>query len=228
MEHIKERVRRIVQNLPKQDTRKSQNQVAKMTDGEAWEFVKVRGFGRIYLRVDPEKIYPKTEILAKAKQVIEHGTLGGVGALICGPLGTGKTSVLSYLAFRIIRGLSVPGEHFGDGGYPQWSIPGIEFIPTGELFDVFFEKEKDRVLELRDSPILFLDDFGREYQTDYPLSKFENFIEYRYANLLLTFITTNIAPVDLAENPKWGRIVDRFRDKKWMDIIVIKGKSLRG
>lgn len=181
------------------------------------------------MKADPEKIYPKKEIIQKAVQVIERGTLGSTGALICGSLGTGKTSILSYLAFRIIKELSIPdSKHFGYTGYPQWQIPDINFIPTGELFDLFFEKEKERVLELRDSKILFLDDFGREYQTDFPLSKFENFIEYRYANLLLTFITTNIDPKTLSENPKWSRIVDRFRDKKWMDIIEIKGKSMRG
>lgn len=183
------------------------------------------------MRVDPEKIYPKKEIAQKVKQIIGKGTLGSTGALICGSLGTGKTSILSYVAFRIIEELATPGEHFGCGGYPlsaQWKTPSICFIPTGELFDLFFEKEKELVLELRSSEILFLDDFGREYQTDFPLSKFENFIEHRYANLLTTFITTNIAPTDLAGNPKWSRIVDRFRDKKWMDIIEIKGKSMRG
>jgi len=32
----------------------------------------------------------------------------------------------------------------------------------------------------------------------------------------------------LAREKKWSRIVDRFRDEKWMRIIEIKGKSMRG
>lgn len=186
------------------------------------------GFGKIYLRPDPEKIYPKKEIETKIGQIIKQGIHGSTGALICGPLGTGKTSILSYLAFKITKELSITNEDFKDMFVRPWKTPNARFVSTGELFDLFFEKEKGQALELRNAEILFLDDFGREYQTDFPLSKFENFIEYRYANLLLTFITTNISPIDLSENPKWSRIVDRFRDKKWMDIIEIEGKSMRG
>lgn len=228
MEPIKKLIPPVLANLKKQDSLKSQSQEAKITDEQAWDFVKARGFGRIYLWVDPDKIYPKKEVLAKAGQIIKNGILQSTGALICGSLGTGKTSILSYLAFNITKEISTINEDPKDMFIKPWKTPDMEFIPTGELFDLFFEKEKERVLELRDRKMLFLDDFGREYQTDFPLSKFENFIEYRYANLLLTFITTNISPVDLAENPKWSRIVDRFRDKKWMDIIEIKGKSMRG
>jgi len=167
--------------------------------------------------------------MAKIEQINKSGCTNSSGALICGSLGTGKTSILSYIAFQLIKERACPSKHFGYSTFPQWeSMVNIKFIPTGELFDLFFDKDKEAINAYRDCPILFLDDFGREYQTDFPLSRFENFIEHRYANLLLTFITTNIAPADLADNPKWSRIVDRFRDKKWMDIITIKGKSMRG
>jgi len=207
-----------------------------MTDKEAWGYVQGVGFGKIYLEIDPEKIYPKAEIETKVDEfrkgvglTFSHDTflrferVNVKGAIISGSLGTGKTSILSYLAFKIIKEFSVKGD-----GFEEWHIPPMNFISTGELFDLFFEKEKERIDALRSSNCLFLDDWGREYQTDFPLSKFENFIEYRYANLHTTLITTNIAPVDLPKNPKWSRIVDRFRDKKWMDIIEIKGKSMRG
>ena len=229
MESIKKVIPQALRNLQKQDTQRSQNQEHKITDEEIWELVQGIGFGRIYLRVNPDRIYPKKEIMAKIEQINKSGCMSSSGALICGPLGTGKTSILSYIAFRLIKERVQPSDQFGYTGYPQWKTSiKIKFIPTGELFDLFFDKDKETINAFRDCPILFLDDFGREYQTDFPLSRFENFIEHRYADLLLTFITTNIAPDDLADNRKWSRIVDRFRDKKWMDIITIKGKSMRG
>jgi len=202
-----------------------------------WDRLHDVGFGKIYLRPDPAKIRPKKEVESKIKEL--HGGLESVKSLlISGPIGTGKTTILCYLAFHCLRLLAIPSQSLyrffsskeGPEGFVgfEWSLPQIAFISTGELFDLFFDRERKITEDLKKTPILFLDDFGREYQTEFPLSKFENWIEHRYANLLLTFITTNISLKDLAKRDRWARIVDRFRDEKWMQTLTIHGKSMRG
>jgi hypothetical protein len=133
------------------------------------------------------------------------------GLFLSGGIGVGKTSTLCLIAKWLTK-------HFN-------SIP--KFISTGMLFDMYFEKKYDKVNELMNATVLFLDDLGREYPADFPLMKFENFMEYRYGNLLPTFISSNISIEDLRKRPGFERIADRIVDVKWMAHIVYAGKSKR-
>lgn len=202
-------------------------------DELVWQIVQQIGFGKMYLRPKGNRILPRKEIEGKIKEIKERG-YETKGMTICGPLGTGKTSILCYLAACFVRNVApLTGATYRPDPKAEficldWGMPKIAFSSTGELFELFFDKRKATIDYLKRVSVLMLDDFGREYQTDFPLAKFENFIEYRYANVLTTFITTNIAPVDLADNPAWARIVDRLRDPKWMEVITIKGESMRG
>ncbi len=129
-----------------------------------------------------------------------------------GSVGVGKTSNLALLAWGIAKFLCTLSR----------------FISVGDLFDLFFRNDVEKIEELRKCPILFLDDLGREYTTDFPLSRFENFVEYRYSNLLPSFVTTNLSFGDLQKKEGWERIVDRMKDTKWMRKLTIAGSSLRG
>jgi len=133
------------------------------------------------------------------------------GMFISGGIGTGKTSLMALMAMELV--------------YQFNCVP--RFISTGFLFDMYFEKRGAEIQSLMESSLLFLDDLGREYPADFPLMKFENFIEYRYGNLLPTFITSNMSIDDLRTRTGFERIADRVNDPKWMKHLTISGGSKR-
>lgn len=133
------------------------------------------------------------------------------GMFISGGIGTGKTSLMALMAMDMVSRFNC--------------VP--KFISTGFLFDMYFEKKTTEINTLMESTLLFLDDLGREYPADFPLMKFENFVEYRYGNLLPTFITSNMSIDDLRARTGFERIADRINDPKWMKHLTIPGGSKR-
>ena len=205
-------------------------------DEEYWYLVGDHvGFGKIYILNSKELILdlkkfqlPKDKLDGKSKDI--SAQKDNRGWLMCGGVGTGKTTMLCYMVYQILRQreFTLMKNESTDWGWRIDSIPRIYYVRTGELFNLFFEKKLERIDELKNCWILFLDDLGVEYSSEYPLSKFEDFIEYRYSELLTTFITTNLSPERLKEDLDWARIVDRLLDPKWMQLVTIAGESLRG
>lgn len=133
------------------------------------------------------------------------------GLFITGDIGVGKTSLLCLIA----------------RWFKKYFPITPHFVSTGMLFEKFFEKEHNEISMLMKASVLFIDDLGREYRADYPLSKFENFIEYRYGNLLPTFISSNIKIEDINKRDGFERISSRINDPKWMIHLTYAGKDKR-
>jgi DNA replication protein DnaC len=202
------------------------------TDDWYWEkAVKKIGIGSRYHYAEREKIIPENQIAdyLKSKAMSKR-----MGLFIVGSVGTGKTSILAYIAFhlaKIVRHTWMQRDPT-DSEYWAARLPEyMRFITATALFNLFFgwqDKETMMRIEIyREIPVLMIDDLGREYRSDFPVSRFEEFIEYRYANELTTLVTSNISPQKLQEMVEFERIVDRFRDSKWMKLITITGKSQR-
>lgn len=199
------------------------------------------GFGRIYFdNFDPKKMrLGEEKVLEKCCNYSKGQDKRGW--LMCGGVGVGKTATMCHMAFLLLRSkVMSPGTKLWRMADPEkvpdyepymyewlFDIPTFRYIRTSGLFNLFFERRLDRIEELQSCSILFLDDLGVEYSTEYPLSKFEDFIEYRYSEKLPTFITTNIHPKELRKHLDWARIVDRILDPRWMQVVTIAGESMR-
>jgi DNA replication protein DnaC len=182
------------------------------TEEECQRLLLRSGFYRIYATASWEKFSLTEEV----KEFLRHDYFEAQehlprGMFITGSIGIGKTSLCALIGKSLVN---------------HWRlIP--RFVSTGTLFDMYFERKHTEIEDLMRSNVLFLDDLGREYSADFPTAKFENFIEFRYGNLLPTFITSNLLMEDLRKRPAFERIADRINDPRWMKHLTLVGESLR-
>lgn len=200
----------------------------KIGEEKICKYLQQIGIGRIYHNVNPERIIPKNEI-AEYLHDFPEKIESGKGLLLSGGTGVGKTSILSWIARNAFRFGSWTG-YRDDGEFvPLTWVPNYKviFISVSRFFNLIFERRSDLIEKYQKADLLLLDDFGREYQVDFPISRFEEFIEYRYANMLSMCITTNLLQRQMRQLDIYERIIDRFRDKKIFKLIEIAGQSQR-
>lgn len=183
----------------------------------------------MYWTVDESRIRPITEIgdyVQRLKENIERGR----GMILSGTIGSGKTSILSFIAQKAFQ-IGKFGGCALDTFTPQsWNaLFDIRFCPVLKFFDLVFERDFQAIDRFRECDLLLLDDFGAEHPSDYPVSQFEGLIEYRYANMRSTCVTTNLSVMQLRDLDFYARVIDRWRDKKLFpyDLIEIGGNSQR-
>jgi len=172
------------------------------------------GIGKHYWRVDKSKFQAdaRCAITTYLDELFDNAD-SGRGLIISGPPGVGKTSILSYIYQHCVwSNLLV---------HSRYSIR-YEFMP--KLFNALTRADVD-MSQYERPDILLLDDFGREYQNDFAMSRFEALVEHRYANGKTVIVTTNLSRERLAHTDKWERIVDRWRET--CDLLQIGGESMR-
>lgn len=157
------------------------------------------------------------DILAKMAQLLTNPGCK-LGAVLCGTYGNGKTTLL-YALQNAINCLSEAG--VCPNNY------GIQIVDAVEL--AYLAKDFDKFRAKMMYPCLGIEDMGREPQEilDYGNRKSPiiELLEYRYAHLLPTFITTNLAPEDIGKEYD-ERIASRFRET--MEIIKFPDLAYRG
>ena len=143
---------------------------------------------------------------------LEKNIKSGKGLTLFGKPGTGKTCSMAVIAKAYCK------------LYPRRI--GLIYIRTTNLLDMFMTGENEfqgwNLNDIKNTPLLFLDDFGMEYfdRGGYGISKFDSFIDYRYMGQLSTIISTNLQPKELKEKTELVRVVSRLRDKAWMKTII--------
>lgn len=124
------------------------------------------------------------------------------GIYFHGPKGSGKTTLATRLGLKLIKTKNA-----------QVRYCKIERDYLGALRDSFEKKveitEKEIFNSFAKVPVLILDDFGVEKQTEWSTSKIYDLIDYRYENELLTIVTSNLALSDFTEMSQ-GRVYSRL------------------
>lgn len=134
----------------------------------------------------------------------------GVGFMLFGGVGTGKTRALALTALKARS--------------PYTNVRYV-FAPT--LF-AMLHNQSDGLRKFEQCDLLLLDDLGAEYANTWNMAGFIALSEYRYANRLATCITSNMAPDDLGKVPGFERPVDRWRETCGEYMFQLGFGSLRG
>lgn len=197
----------------------------------------------------PQLVEDWIETVYEGKVIRNIGDLGvtGVGLLFDGEPGLGKTTHAVVALMELIRHLpddpkeaqrilGVSPEHYGMNLRPIYYMTYPEFLSRKKAqFDadpdskrqMFLEMEgfhgrsKDDTLNVR---ALVLDDLGKEYNTTYNDSSFDEILRARFDKAFPTLITTNVSREQWAN--QYGAAMGSFAHEAFHR-VVIQGKDLR-
>lgn len=157
----------------------------------------------------------------------------GVGALFYGNSGNGKTLAMVTLMKDLLMKYSIMRKettsHYLDE--PKKYIwvpeywPECVFINATTIFRLIRKFDEENISKIKKTICLFIDDFGTQSNTDFAFSEFDELIDYRYKNMLPTFISTNLSKQQFGEIKIMARMIDRWRE--CMDFIHVPGESMR-
>lgn len=159
--------------------------------------------------------------------------LFGMGLVLYGPAGGGKTTMASALLLRLVRmkieNVDPTGRNFTWFGAAMGLF--VDWQEASELFRqaVSSEEHKEEAEELRDlmrpdGPVtnrgdfLVLDDIGRERTTEFNLNELHRVLRIRYNDCFPTIITTNTPPKKWAE--VYGPVLAPFLERSTARVEV--------
>lgn len=146
----------------------------------------------------------------------------GLGLILSGPKGVGKTSMLSIIAKAALHKRAA-------------SDSDIKFIDAYLLSRVLVKDDYDSQVKIRrltHCKLLLVDDLGTEYGHEWPMSAINHLFNVRYGECLATCVTTNISKNRFenteSDTGKYDRMFDRWMDStSYYGFLEINAESQR-
>lgn len=167
------------------------------------------GFGKRYHSPDPTRIRgleTVNEWLANMATNVRTGR----GLVFSGDVGVGKTMALAYIGRQLLE-----------------ADIGVWCVHMEQVVSALADRDRRgaALRRLKSVQVLMLDDLGAAEFPTWMLGVFEGAMEYRYANMKPTFITTNLTRKDLVDASALRRVIDRLRETN--TFVNIGGNSQR-
>ena len=157
-------------------------------------------FALIEARGVPDAIRAQVDEVREYADHLAANLREGVGMLLKGPVGTMKTT----LAVAVIQ------RQLQEGGHAM-------FLTMPSLLDSIFSakaispEDWNRFeMNLRQAPLLVLDDLGAEWSAGWAMTKVDAIFSERYNRQRSTIVTTNLGSGEM-KNRYADRIIDRLR-----------------
>jgi DNA replication protein DnaC len=171
------------------------------------------------------KRFKESEVVKKTQvdNLIEQAFDKGIGFILSGDVGVGKTMALIYAYKKIIEFAGKVDKEKRDGYKYRVSTytPLIQYYFAPELFSMLHQGVKPVIRKF-----MFLDDLGREYAEPFALERFECSIEDIYKNeAVRVILTTNLTLNQFRMREGWARITDRLMEI--CSFLEVKGSSRR-
>ena len=165
----------------------------------------VSGIGVTYQRLDWEDYEGDPEVEHAIKKYLEgheNFVSRGIGLLMGGPYGAGKTMLTSLLLKELVK-----------LGYKCYATTFANTVDTFTAGWKSLEEQRYFREKFVTSDVLLLDDLGREFKTKNGLSEstFDNILRQRVQGGRPTFITTNLSLSDL-ETGYGGAVLSLLRE----------------
>lgn len=149
------------------------------------------GVGVTYQRLSWDDYVGDEDVLALCAKYVDNApqyVSRGVGLLLYGSFGSGKTLAMNLLIKQLI--------HKGYDCYATTFASMIELFASGWRSP---EEQKWYQRKVVQTDVLLLDDLGRELRTDSKLSEstFDDVLRTRVQTGKVTFITTNLSPGEM-------------------------------
>lgn len=145
------------------------------------------------------------------KNIIKNYVLNPKSLYIAGPIGTGKSTLATLICMLIYQRFLI--------------LP--KYIYSNQLTKLIIN-DIDKYDEIKTAGVLVIDDLGVEYASEFQIANYDELIEYRWSNNMITIITSNVKLEDLKLRAGWERIADRLNDVNWINVVYLLGNSLRG
>lgn len=139
----------------------------------------------------------------------------GMGLILKGPVGTGKTTAACAIAEEACR-----------QDIAVLFLRAYRLVDDLTTYKTFADKGAFDALEarLKEARLLILDDFGQEMADSWAEGKVERILADRYDQMRSTIITTNLGSGDMRQRYQ-ERILDRLRET--CEVVVFSGPSRR-
>lgn len=172
-----------------------------------------RFFNRTFENFDIEK---NKKAYASAKAYVDKQNLfkdRSNSRLFMGDVGTGKTHLAAAIANELIeRGIPV-----------LFATCSEHLAKIKGQFNTDYDGEYE--MQMKDTPMLIIDDLGKEQKTDWSKRVLFDVVNYRYEHMLPVVITTNFTEKEFAEHVG-NAIASRFLETG--RVIKTIGEDYRG